>query len=182
MAVKPGFKFGVELPMLSIQREKTRASEKTHVVNNHYFGTVNFGYSHYKGFNNSLFFNTELGYRKTRKRGFKTEILLGIGAMRSFLNGVTYTVDDYGSVSKHRMAGSYYFMPSLSYGIGYDFEKKHPELPLSCTLKPTFSLLFPFNNYALPNIAIELGVSYRLSNSFISLKSRKIYKSKNNVL
>lgn len=176
--VKPGCKIGTEFPVRTVQKTKFNAKGKTRVVENKFFCTANIGYSHTRGFNNSIFLNSEFGYRRTRKSGFKTEILLGAGLMRTFLYSATYQVDELGRVDIEKSAGTYYFMPMLSYGLGYNFENKHPELPVSIVFKPCFFFQTPYNHYALPHIAFELGVSYQFLNCSKSFKSRKKYKSK----
>lgn len=178
MVVKPGFKIGAEMPIRTVQRTKAKANGKIRIVENQLYGTLNMWFSHTKGFNNALVVNTEFAYRKIRKCGFKTEVGIGIGLMRTFLDGTTYEVDNEGSVSIDKWAGSYFFLPSLSCGIGYNFENKHPNIPLTATLKPSLFFQTPFNSYSLPHIAVELGFSYKLKRSLFGLKTKKIYKSK----
>jgi hypothetical protein len=100
--------------------------------------------------------------------------------MRTLLDGTTYQVNEKGSVNIDKNAGSYYFMPMLSYGVGYNFENKYSDLPLSIVFKPCLFFQTPFNHYALPHLAFEFGVSYKLFNISESFKSKKKYKSRNN--
>lgn len=172
----PGIKIGIERPLFAFQKSKTTQNGCVRINMYQFFNTLNLGYYFVKEHSHTMFLNTEIGYRKTRKVGFKTEILIGVGYLRTFLTDETYEVDNQGNVDLVKAAGSNYFMPSISLGIGYDNAKKHPNFPLALALKPTLFFQYPYNSKLLTHIGFELNFSYQL-NLFHS-KSKTIYKSK----
>lgn len=174
--IDPGLKVGIERPFLTIQKTKNKKNGTLRVNKHQFFNTLNLGYYYTKEHNHTWFLNTELGYRKTRKSGFKTEVLLGVGYLRTFLTDETYEVDNSGNPSLIKNAGSNYFMPSLAFAIGYDNSIKHPNFPLAVSFRPNMFFQYPYNSSLLTHIAIEINLSYK----FKSLKSNSkfIYKSK----
>ncbi len=176
LIVDPGFKVGIERPFLIIQKSKIRKNGKLKFNRLQFLNTLNLGYYYTKEQNHSPFLNMEIGYRKIRKSGFKTEAFLGLGYMRTILTDETYKVDNNGNVSKIDFAGSNYFMPSLSFGIGYDNSYRNDHFPFSVSLKPNIFFRLPYNHSVLTNIGMELNLSYQIG-SFRS-KSKQIFKSK----
>ncbi len=172
--IDPGFKIGIERPFLTIQKSRFKKKEK---INQHqFFNTLNLGYYNTKEHNHTWFLNTELGYRKTKKSGFKTEVFVGVGYLRTFLTDETYEVDGSGNVGIVKNAGSNYFMPSFSFGIGYDNSRNHPKFPLALSFRPTLFLRYPYNSVFLPQVAVEMNFSYKFSS--LKSKSKFTYKSK----
>ncbi|MEQ9413579.1 MAG: hypothetical protein RIF39_07095 [Cyclobacteriaceae bacterium] len=173
--IDPGFKIGVERPFKIIQKTLLKKNGKKRINQHVFLNTVNLGYYYTAEHNHSFFLNTELGYRKVRKSGFKTETFLGLGYMRTFLTDETYKVEG-DNVSIDKAAGSNYFMPSLSFGIGYDNSVKQEPFPFAISLRPNVFIRYPYNGAVLPQLTIELNFSYRF-NAFSS-KTKQIYKSK----
>ncbi|MFZ1748613.1 MAG: hypothetical protein WAU01_00400 [Saprospiraceae bacterium] len=172
--IDPGFKIGIERPLFTIQ--KSRFKKKVKINQHQFFNTLNFGYFFTKEHNHTWFLNTELGYRKTKKSGFKTEILLGVGYLRTFLTDETYDVDRSGNISIIKNAGSNYFMPSISFGVGYDNARNHPNFPMAFSFRPNLFFRYPYNSSVLPQLAVEMNVSYKMM--MLRSKSRFTYKSK----
>ncbi|MEZ5029771.1 MAG: hypothetical protein R2787_00040 [Saprospiraceae bacterium] len=174
--IDPGFKLGIERPFLTIQKTKNKSNGKIKINRHQFFNTLNLGYYYTKELNHTWFLNTELGYRKTRKSGFKTEVLLGVGYLRTFLTDETYEVDNNGNVSIIKNAGSNYFMPSLAFGLGYDNSLKHPNFPMAISIRPNLFFRYPYNSSLLKHIAIEINLSYKFKSP--KSNSKYIFKSK----
>lgn len=172
----PGFKLGIERQLLTIQKTRNKSNGKIKINRHQFFNTLNLGYYYTKEQNDTWFLNTELGYRKTRKSGFKTEVLLGVGYLRTFLTDETYEVDNNGNVSKIKNAGSNYIMPSLSFGIGYDNSIKHPKFPIAVSFRPNLFFQYPYNSSLLTHIATEINLSYKFKSP--KSNSKYIFKSK----
>ncbi|NVO20748.1 MAG: hypothetical protein HXX13_13690 [Bacteroidetes bacterium] len=154
-----GVKIGREYPLWTKEKIKIKKNLKEIQKNKLIFITGNIGCFIHKRNNVGIFVNSEIGYRKTHKRGFKNEFLFGLGYLHTFLQGDTYEVNDNGSVKKVFLAGRSSLMTSLSCGIGYDFDyyyHKH----FSLILKPGFFVQYPFNTAFAARTTIELGFFY----------------------
>ncbi len=124
-----------------------------------HFLTGNIGSYVHKRNHVGLFINSELGYRKTRNKGFNYEFLIGVGYLHTFLQGDTYTVDDNGDVEKVHLAGQSNLMIPLSFGLGYDFNF-HYKKPFSLCLKPGFFIQYPYNHALAIRPTIDFGLFY----------------------
>jgi len=154
-----GVKIGTEYPLWTKEKLKTKKNLIEINKNKLVFVTGNIGCYIHKRNNVGLFVNSEIGYRKTRNKGFKYEFLFGLGYLHTFLQGDTYEVYDNGSVKKVLLAGRSSLMTSLSCGLGYDFDyyyHKH----FSLFLKPGFFVQYPFNTALAARTTIELGFSH----------------------
>jgi hypothetical protein len=155
----PGIKLGAEYPLALRVKEKIGSKGKQKRREHLLFTGGNLGFYRHKRNHFGAFLNAELGYRKTRTKGFKTEGAIGIGYFRTFLDGRTYEVKDNGEVETIKLAGRNKLMYSFSFGIGKDLYQKY-QVPISWIVKPTLFVETPYNNGFLPHFALELGVSY----------------------
>ena len=78
--------------------------------------------------------------------------------MLSFYNadGLFY-VDDYGNVARKSPLGNPDFMPSLTFSLGYrpPAHDRH-----AVWVRTRIFWQFPFNNLALPHLALQAGYSF----------------------
>ncbi|MBN2263896.1 MAG: hypothetical protein JW735_13330 [Prolixibacteraceae bacterium] len=157
MITHPGLKFGVEHQLFLKESRKKQKEIKHQIISCLNIG----GYTHFK-FNTNLFLNTEIGYRHTCSGGFIYETMIGIGYLRTFINGKTYTVTNNGSISEIFLAGSNSFMPSFSLGFGADVKNKNNCIK-AWYIKPVLFLQMPYNSSILPHLAIETGINFQLN-------------------
>lgn len=174
--IDPGVKLGIERPFSIIQKDKVKKNGKQKSNKHIFLNTLNMGYYYTNEHNHSPFLNMEVGYRKIRKSGFKTETFLGIGYMRTILTDETYEVDNDGNVNKIGLAGSSYFMPSICFGLGYDNSYHNKNFPISVSAKPNLFFRLPYNHSILTQLGVELNLSYKFNS--MSSKVKQIFKSK----
>ena len=114
------------------------------------------GYVHHRN-HKALFANLQLGQRITFRSGWFLDQSVGVGYLRTFLDGEVYAVDSDGSVEQVANTGRPHFMPSVSVGVGYDFTKKGLA-NLQLFLRPQVFWQMPFNNYSLLHIGLQAGL------------------------
>ena len=102
---------------------------------------------------------SELGFRKTRKKGFKYEFLVGVNYLHTFLQGDTYEVGNDGAVKKVNLAGQSNLMIPFSFGLGYDFNYYYKK-PISVCIKPGFFIQYPHNIAVAIRPTIDIGIYY----------------------
>jgi hypothetical protein len=170
--IYPGFRVGLEQPLKQINYfDKTGniLKCKQHAVQ------YSLGFYHHGGFHTNFFLTSEYIFRRISKRGFITEFKPGLSLSRTFLGATTYEVEDNGNVNTINGAGDYYFMPSLNFGVGKDLGIKNPSLPLTITANIILAGILPYNGLILPTPMLEVGLRYKLINSFM-VKSKIIDK------
>jgi hypothetical protein len=155
----PGFRVGVELPLKKTNYEKSSIPMKT----KEQAAQFSVGFYHHGGFNTNFFLTSEYAFRRTGAKGFISEIKAGLSLSRTFLGASAYEVDEKGQVSQQKGAGNFYFMPSLSFGLGKDFSKTTAKLPLSIYTNFNAVGLLPYNGFVLPLPIFELGVRFQMS-------------------
>ncbi len=154
-----GIKAGVEYPLWSKEKIKTRRNTKDIHKTKLLFVTGNVGCYVHERNHTGLFVNTEIGYRKTCNKGIRYESHLGVGYLHTFLQGDTYRVNDDGSVEREKSAGQSNLMASLSFGTGYDFSYYYHK-PFSVYIKPGFFIQYPYNTIAAIRPTIDMGIFY----------------------
>ena len=154
-----GLKITTELPLLTKNKVKTKNSGKIVNKRKEIFITGNIGGYFHKRNNIGVFIGSELGYRKTRKKGFKYEFLLGLDYLHTFLQGDTYEVSNDGNVKRVKLAGQSNLMIPISIGFGYDLNYYYKK-PISVSIKPGFFIQYPYNIAVAVRPTIDFGIYY----------------------
>ena len=142
----PGLFFGYEYNLRPQKRYQLHLS-------------ANAGGYHHSHNHTGLFSELQIGQRYTFGSGVFVEQLLGVGYLRTFLSGgKIYEVTEQGVVSEASNSGRGHFMPSLSLGFGLNLAQKD-KAPLLLFLRPKAYLQYLYNGYALPHIAVLIGVT-----------------------
>jgi hypothetical protein len=116
------------------------------------------GYAHRRN-HTGLFSEVQLGQRLNFRSGLLLEQSIGIGYLHTLLNGgPVYEVNADGAVSKSRNPGRSHVMPSVSLGFGWNVARSE-NLPLLLFVRPRVFWQYPFNNYALPHLALQAGLT-----------------------
>jgi hypothetical protein len=116
-------------------------------------------YFHYRN-NTGAFIMLQSGTRFRLGRRFHFEHFLGVGYLQSFLNGGdAYYVNASGQVQKASRIGNPHFMPSISFGVSYDFRGKRN---ISVFARPMIYWQIPFNQISLVQYAFEVGTLWKL--------------------
>lgn len=151
----PGTRIGYEWPALT---NKIKTKHRTsHSLMLH----PGIGYYLHSGNHHGLFLNSEIGYNVLFFFGVESRINIGVGYLRTFLDGETYEMTSDGNFKKIPLAGNNTFMPSLSLHLAYDFSRVS-NLNFGIFIKPSFFMQIPYNTFALPQYAVELGIKYHL--------------------
>jgi hypothetical protein len=154
-----GLRITTELPLLTKDKVKTKNSGKIVNKRKDVFITGNIGGYFQKRNNIGILIGSELGYRKTRKKGFKYEFLFGLDYLHTFLQGDTYEVGEDGDVKRVKLAGQSNLMIPFSVGFGYDFNYYYNR-PISVCIKPGFFIQYPYNIAVAIRPTIDFGIYY----------------------
>lgn len=170
--IYPGFRVGIEQPLL----HKNYSSKNGNILKyKEQAAQYSFGFYHHGGFHTNFFLTTEYVFRRINKNGFIREFKPGLAISRTFLGATTYEADNIGNVNRIGVAGDFYFMPSLNFGLGKDLGLKKPNLPLTITTNLNLSGLLPYNGLILPTPMLKVGVRYKLTNK-INVQTKTINK------
>lgn len=112
-------------------------------------------YFHYRN-NTGIFFMVQSGQRIRLYRQLFFEHYLGVGYLHTFLNGGdAYYVDATGTVRKKSLSGTPHFMPSVSFGLG--FNTRIAERKYRFFARPIVFWMIPFNQTSLVQYGVEIG-------------------------
>lgn len=117
-------------------------------------------YFHYRN-NTGIFLMIQSGQRIRLYKQLYFEHYVGVGYLHTFLNGGdAYYVDATGSVRKKTNAGNPHFMPSISFGLGYN--TRINDRPVRFYGRPIIFWLIPFNKTSLVQYGLEIGALINL--------------------
>lgn len=173
--VHPGIMLGIERPYRVRQVDKFRPRRIRTVYQERYV-SFNLGMYHHQTFHTNFMALMEWSARRQYAGGFYLQTSLGAGLSRTFLHGAAYEVDGSGEVFKSPLAGDFYALASMGFGIGYQLRLGH-EQPVSVFARPRLLFMAPYNGLALPRMSMELGISWS-PKGFWSAQPEKEYKTK----
>lgn len=87
------------------------------------------------------------------------ESSVGIGVMLSYYNEEVYEISESGEFTEVSRLANPDFMPSISLGIGYDFSNDREKRRMIWA-RPKMFWQYPYNNLALPHLALQLGYTH----------------------
>ena len=169
-----GASAGVDFPLQSkikITHDKN-GKEKTHYRD--FIVNADIGFYRYRFNNTGIFFIPSVGKRYSSQRPYYFEILLGAGLVRTFYDGIVYTVDENGKVDEKSYFGRFYATANIATTFGYDFEKSKQPKPFAIQVKPVLWFQFPYNSFMLPHLSVEAGVKYHFKNWTIKVKQKQM--------
>ena len=157
-----GLKAGVEYPLRFQVKEKNRKGKMIRPKEKLIFATLNLGFYRHPKNHYAVFLLPEIAMRKTKDNGFKSGFFLGLGYLRRFNDGPTFSVDENGNVDQKTLGGENRLLTSFSYEIGKDWSKSKG-MPLAWHVKPTLLFSIPhIHTVGLPQLAFEVGISMPL--------------------
>lgn len=110
-----------------------------------------------------LFVDVNYGLRQYFKSGIFLEESIGVGILQSFLHSDdTYQVDDSGNVSEASTANPPDFMPSITFGIGYNLTKNTDQHNL-IWLRPKLAWQVPHKTSSTYHPALQIGYTHKFS-------------------
>ncbi len=148
----PGFAIGAEYPLRVNERESYAL-----------FGAFSGGAYFHDQSHNALFFDLTMGNRFTTPVGYFGEVLLGAGYLHTWPDGTVYTgVDATGALIEKEHRGDPHLKVNLSLGLlGWDFGKR-TALPLRSVVRLALFGEYPYNDFMLPHVALEVACTYPL--------------------
>jgi hypothetical protein len=120
------------------------------------------GFYHHPGNSDALFADLNYGFRRYFKNGLFMEQSVGLGTMALYYNEDVWHIDSNGNAVKVSRFGNFNLMPSVSAGLGYVLNRNTSN-PKLFWLRPKIFWQLPFNNKALPHIAIQAGFTFTLN-------------------
>ena len=121
---------------------------------------VNVGFYNHQRNHNALFLDLHEGFRRYFKEGkWYFEQSIGLGLMLSFYNEDVWHVDDNGNVARVSNVGNLDFMPSVTFGFGYNLTQKKKS-DNYIWARPKIFWQMPFNNLAYAHLALQIGYTY----------------------
>lgn len=168
--IYPGFRTGIQVPITKIEVNKIRKNNKPKHYTKNRFITANVGWYTHQNFHQNLYFTAGYTSRRISAKGFMTEFSPELGYSRTFINRITYQVDDNSVISPKQGAGYNHMIVSLGGGLGYDFSPIHKK-PITVYWKLNLMMMLPYNNTIYLRPAMELGLIYQPSN-FLKVNTR----------
>lgn len=154
-----GLKGGLEYPLSLHEKEKTRNGIVVRRKEKLLFATANLGFYRHPKNHYAVFLLPEIALRKTKDSGFKSGFFLGIGYLRRFNDGPTFSVDDAGNVHQRSLGGENRLLTSVAYEIGKDWSVSKG-VPMSWHIKPTLLFSIPHTHtIGLPQLLFDIGIS-----------------------
>ena len=160
VVIHPGLKIGYEMPL---KNWTTSKDKKKGVVNKYKSWNVGLEAMYYKHPQHHLgfIFSPNLSYRRTKENGKFTQIKLNMGYHKSWVDGITYTVNNMNEVAKENKAGQSTFYNSLSFGFGKDLRKKK-NVPIRYYWELGLNSRTPYNKSVLLGMHLGFGIHYFL--------------------
>lgn len=170
-----GASAGIDLTLKSKTKFKRNNSGNETASNRDLILNTDIGFYHYRFNNTGIFIIPSIGKRYYKSGPHYFELLMGAGMVRTFYDGIVYTVDDNGKVNEKSYFGRYYATANISTTFGWDFEKSKKPKPFALQVKPVLWFQFPYNSFLLPHLAIEAGFKYHFKNFNTNVIQKKLF-------
>jgi hypothetical protein len=110
-----------------------------------------------------VFLDLNAGFRRYFKSGLFLEESVGLGLLQSFLHSdAVYAVDDSGNVSETSRSNPPEFMPSVTFGVGYNLTQGSGKQNL-IWLRPKLYWQVPHKTVSAFNFALQVGFTHTIS-------------------
>ncbi len=148
---QPGFTIGAEY--------RIRENEKKSIL---LFSALSGGAYFHDQNHNAFFVDAYIGNRLSTPVGYFADILLGLGYLHTWPDGVVYTgVDHNGNLIEKDHPGDPHLKLNTSLGlIGWDFSKR-TNLPLTAVARVAAFGEYPYNDFVLLHMALQVEFTYR---------------------
>lgn len=154
-AFDPGLKIGTQLQLKTWKKTKRRKDIIKHRTL--FLSPQLGGYVNLKN-HSALLLNTELGIETSKmNRRFYNTPSLGLGYLTQFNSGITYSLQDDGSVKKKTISTTGYLMGTLNYEIG-----QHITQNFTWFTKVSLASKLFYNTGFSVSTFLELGVKFKL--------------------
>jgi hypothetical protein len=121
------------------------------------------GFYRYPFNNSGLFVTAGFGKRYHRRHPYYFKWLAKVGGLRTFYDGLVYSVDGNGNVIVLKNFGRYYALTGISAVFGYDFQRSKMPKSFALAFKPSVWVQYPYNSFILPHASCEVTFEYRFN-------------------
>ena len=135
------------------------------------------GFYRYAFNNTGIYLFQSIGKRYHKEKPYYFEWLASVGVLRTFYDGIVYSVDNNGDVKILKDFGRYYATTGFAAVFGHNFERSNHPKPFAIDLKPSLWIQYPYNSFILPHFSVWLTFKYHFNRFNISIKQKQIKKS-----
>ncbi len=169
---------GVNFPIKSkiIIAQRKRGQEKSY---HDKILATDLGLYRYPFNNSGLYFFQSIGIRYYKSRPYYFEWLISAGVLRTFYDGIVYTVDANGGVHEKNNFGRYYATAGFSTVFGHDFQKSTSPKPFTMEIRPFVWIQYPYNSFILPHLSALFTFTYHFNKFNISVRQKRIDQKEN---
>lgn len=164
---------GIEIPLKSnhiINSRKEREKSRYLIT------TTNIGFYSYQLNHKGIFAQQSLGYSYHTSKPFFSELLIGLGLLRTFYDGSVYTVSNNGDIKEHSHFGRWYATTSIATVLGIDWEKKQHPLPFAISVQPSVWIQYPYNSFVLPHLSMQVTMQWHFLSLFKRVTQKEIHR------
>ena len=135
------------------------------------------GFYRYPFNNSGIYLFQSIGKRYQKEKPYYFEWLASIGLLRTFYDGIVYSVDNNGNVKILKDFGRYYATTGFAAVLGHNFERSSYPKPFAIDIKPSLWIQYPYNSFILPHFSVWLTFKYHFNRFHISVKQKQVKKS-----
>ena len=138
------------------------------------------GFYRYAFNNSGLYVDAGVGKRYHRAHPYYFEWLIKVGVLKTFYDGLVYSVNGNGNVSVLKNFGRYYALTGVTAVFGYDFQRSKKPKSFALAFKPSVWVQYPYNSFILPHASCEVTFEYRFNALNRLVKQKRVTQIVNN--
>jgi hypothetical protein len=159
-----GASAGIDFPFSSKIKISYKKDSTKKIRYRDWIINADLGFYRYESNNTGVFFIPSVGKRYSREGCYYFEWLTGAGLLRTFYDGIVYSVDGNGKVNEENNYGRWYATLNIATTFGWDLSKSKKSSPIALQLQPILWFQFPYNSFLLPHLSLEAGFKYHFKN------------------
>jgi hypothetical protein len=172
-----GFQTGIGKTLAHKELHKVKKGGKEKVVLKDKILSLNLGYYYQPGLHQNWFVTAAYHIKRTGRKGFYTELSPMLGVSRTFLLDEAYTVSSNGTVTKVKLAGSWYLASGFSIGAGKTFAENKNYWLKDINLQLFTQVFYPEFRFIAFKPSLQIGTS--LSIERLQRFSKQLIQYKN---
>ena len=135
------------------------------------------GFYRYEFNHTGLMLSSFIGTRHIYSNASYFEHLWGLGVLRTFYDGIVYSVDAGGTIKQKNNYGRTYATIHFALAYGWDFTRSKKPKPFAIQLQPVLWFQFPYNGFVLPHGSLAIAIKYHFKKLNVSIKHKEINKT-----
>ncbi len=137
------------------------------------------GFYRYPFNNSGIYIFQSIGKKYHNQKPYYFEWRASVGILRTYYDGIVYSVDNNGNVKILKDFGRYYATTGFTAVFGHNFERSANWKPFAIDIKPSLWIQYPYNSFILPHLSVWLTFKYHFNHFRICVKQKQVYKSIN---